>query len=187
MGDTIDVSVWNDFYDAGRWFRPVMDEEREALRRMVGHGPGRMALDVGCGTGGFAKFLAEEGYSVLGVDYSAKAVELAQSSNAETLGLQFMCLDAEGDDWEDLPAYDLISTRLTYAFIGQKSDFLKKVRGRLTPGGVFQVMTPLAEKLPESRRSIGITADELEEMCQGWSSVEETVLDAQHTIYTLTV
>ncbi|MGW2672513.1 class I SAM-dependent methyltransferase [Streptomyces sp. NPDC001272] len=187
MSEALDVSVWDAYYADGRHFRPVMDEEREALRRMAAPRPGLSALDVGCGTGEFAKCLTEEGYSVLGVDYSAKAIEIAQSSFTETGGLRFMCLNAEGDAWETVESYDLISTRLVYAFIEQKQEFLKRVRDHLSPGGSFHVMTPLAESLPEGRKSIGITANELEEMCQGWSSVQEYALDAQHTAYTLTV
>ncbi|MFG2753958.1 class I SAM-dependent methyltransferase [Streptomyces xanthophaeus] len=187
MGEAVDVSVWDAYYAGGRWFRPVMDEEKEFLRRSAGLGTGRTALDVGCGTGGFAEFLHAEGCAVLGVDYSETAISLAQSKFAAISGLEFRHLDAASDTWENLPSYHLISTRLTYAFIDQKAEFLKKVRDHLIPGGVFHVMTPLAANLPESRSGIGITKDELEEMICGWSSVEEKELDAQHVAFTLTV
>lgn len=47
--------------------------------------PGR-AVDLGCGTGGNALFLAEHGFDAVGVDFSRVAVEQAQRV-AERLGL----------------------------------------------------------------------------------------------------
>lgn len=47
--------------------------------------PGR-AVDLGCGTGGNALFLAEHGFDAVGVDFSRVAVEQAQRA-AERLGL----------------------------------------------------------------------------------------------------
>ena len=47
--------------------------------------PGR-AVDLGCGTGGNALFLAEQGFDAVGVDFSRVAVEQAQRA-AERLGL----------------------------------------------------------------------------------------------------
>ncbi|MEU2395098.1 class I SAM-dependent methyltransferase [Streptomyces sp. NPDC007369] len=187
MREPVDVSAWDAYYAAGRWFRPVMEEERELFRRVVGHGSGRSALDVGCGTGGFAKFLTEVGYRVRGVDCSSEAIERARSNFSDIDGLHFACLNAEGDGWEGLSAYDVISARLTYAFIERKSEFLKDIRDHLNPGGVFHVMTPLSSRLPENRSGIGITAVEVEELCQGWNSVHEYALDAAHVAYTLTV
>jgi SAM-dependent methyltransferase len=49
------------------------------------HARGR-ALDVGCGTGTNSIYLAHQGYSVVGVDFSTKAISLAQSK-AQQLGL----------------------------------------------------------------------------------------------------
>jgi 2-polyprenyl-3-methyl-5-hydroxy-6-metoxy-1,4-benzoquinol methylase len=42
------------------------------------------ALDAGCGTGNFSVYLAKNGYSVTGVDYSGKALEIARENNQVT-------------------------------------------------------------------------------------------------------
>lgn len=53
--------------------------EREApfLEREAGCGPERSLLDLGCGSGEHARFFAERGYRVLGLDASAAQIRLA--------------------------------------------------------------------------------------------------------------
>ncbi|MGW2748066.1 class I SAM-dependent methyltransferase [Streptomyces sp. NPDC001450] len=187
MRTVVAVDEWDAHYAAGRRFRPVTSEEEAAFERNVGAGDGLTALDVGCGTGGFAKYLSEQGYTVLGVDYAETAISLANSKYRETPGLSFQHWNAEGRKWEKLPAYDLISSRLSYAFIQEKAEFLKNVRDHLSPGGVFHVMTPHADRLPPPRRGIGVTAEEVEELRHGWTVVKEYDLDSQHVCYTLTL
>ena len=64
-----------------RFTQPVWDQntvppEVAALAKR-GKSGGR-ALDLGCGTGTHSIFLAQKGYTVVGVDFSSKAVELAK-------------------------------------------------------------------------------------------------------------
>lgn len=53
--------------------------EREApfLEEILGSGPSRRVLDLGCGTGEHSRFLATQGFHVVGVDRSAKMLEEA--------------------------------------------------------------------------------------------------------------
>jgi 2-polyprenyl-3-methyl-5-hydroxy-6-metoxy-1,4-benzoquinol methylase len=44
---------------------------------------GGTALDAGCGTGNLSVYLAKNGYTVTGVDYSEKAIEIAQNNNKQ--------------------------------------------------------------------------------------------------------
>lgn len=72
-----------------RWFyngmyritRPDWDTGRtppEVTALIEQRGGGGRALDLGCGTGTNSIYLAQQGYSVVGVDFSAKAIELAR-------------------------------------------------------------------------------------------------------------
>ncbi|HET8708981.1 MAG TPA: class I SAM-dependent methyltransferase [Candidatus Saccharimonadales bacterium] len=46
-------------------------------------GSGGKALDAGCGTGNFSLYLAKNGYDVSGIDYSEKAITVAQERAQE--------------------------------------------------------------------------------------------------------
>lgn len=76
---------WNEHYAAGEipWDRADPDPQ---LVELVQGGrlpqPGR-ALDVGCGTGTHARYLAEQGYAVTGLDLSPLAIEQANARTAE--------------------------------------------------------------------------------------------------------
>ncbi|MFF9908765.1 class I SAM-dependent methyltransferase [Streptomyces olivaceus] len=187
MRMALPVTEWDAHYAAGGDFRPVTSEEEVAFNLNVGPGDGLSALDIGCGTGGFARFLRERGYSVRGVDYAGAAISLAQSRHEGIAQLSFDCWNAEERHWKGIPSYDLISCRLSYAFIQEKGEFLNNVRGHLSPGGVFHVMTPHADRLPPTRRDIGVSAEEVKELCMDWNSVKEYDLDAHHVCYTLTL
>ncbi|MEW2709491.1 class I SAM-dependent methyltransferase [Streptomyces albidoflavus] len=187
MRTVVAVDEWNAHYAAGRDFRPVTNEEGTAFAANVGPGGGRSALDIGCGTGGFASFLHDQGYAVTGVDYAKEAISTAAVRYRSAPGLTFRHWNAESDSWEELPPHELISCRLSYAFIQRKAEFLENVKSRLSVGAVFYVMTPLADRLPPDRSGIGISAEEIEELRCGWNSVREWELDAQHVCYALTL
>ncbi|MFE1545779.1 class I SAM-dependent methyltransferase [Streptomyces microflavus] len=178
---------WDAHYAAGLDFRPVLEEETATFDERVGAGNDRSALDIGCGTGGFARFLHGRGYTVLGIDYADAAITRANSHSPQKAGISFACRDAEEDSWEDLPVFDLITCRLSYAFIDNKKEFLKKVKTHLAPCGIFYVMTPIVDALPVERKDTGITAEETQELCSGWSTVEKSAIDPQHAIYALSL
>ncbi|MEU3330030.1 class I SAM-dependent methyltransferase [Streptomyces albus] len=174
------AATWDARYAAGRRYRPVSPEEEELFRRTVGPGAGRHALDIGCGTGGFAGFLHALGYAVTGTDFASTAVSLARAEHRAP-NVNFACMDADGE-WQELKSqrFDVISCRLSYAFIRDKEKFLNRVRKHLRPEGVFHVMTPCADHVPEPRKGTGLTAAELEELRQGWSQSSEYDLDSEH-------
>ncbi|MEW5721043.1 MAG: class I SAM-dependent methyltransferase [Chloroflexota bacterium] len=58
-----------------RWDSGSVPPEVSAL---VASNHARTALDLGCGTGTSAIYLAQHGYSVVGVDFTSKAIEIAR-------------------------------------------------------------------------------------------------------------
>lgn len=68
-----------------------------AERVMERIAPGRSLLDVGCGTGEDAWWLAEKGYVVCGIDESAQMIERATSkANRPGLSIEFLCRSLAG-------------------------------------------------------------------------------------------
>src|SRR5262245_44752761 len=72
---------WNDSYASGEplpWDTGVPDPLLVEMIESRAITPGR-TLDIGCGTGTNAVFLAERGFDVLGVDISEVAIEKARA------------------------------------------------------------------------------------------------------------
>ena len=75
--------------------------------RSLGLAPGR-ALDLACGSGRNAVWLAEQGWTVTGVDFSDVALEQARGLAAER-GVEVEWLDADLREWVPDPgAFDLV-------------------------------------------------------------------------------
>lgn len=63
--------------------------------RLLGEVRGRRILDLGCGEGGYARELARRGAAVVGVDGSARLIEVARQRTASAgLDVQFVCANA---------------------------------------------------------------------------------------------
>lgn len=88
------VTTWNDNYAEG--FTPWDTGVPEPLLvQMVESGslPTGRALDVGCGTGTNAIWLAERGYEVLGVDVAPLAIDKARAKLHSGVRCRFETLD----------------------------------------------------------------------------------------------
>lgn len=104
---------------------------------------GPRVLDVGCGTGETALFLASRGHDVTGVDAVPAAIETAKSRAAER-GLD-VCFRA-ADVLEVLP--ELIGRFHAVVDVGffhalsdeQRADFAEKLAGTLAPSGVYAML-----------------------------------------------
>ena len=96
------------------------------------------ALEVGCGTGAFARRLVERARHVVALDLSPEMIRVARSRSAESLNLEFHVADAMS--W-DFPAahFDCIATIATLHHLPLRAMILK-LKDTLKPGGVLIVL-----------------------------------------------
>lgn len=127
--------------------------------------PGRV-LDMGCGQGRNAVWLAARGHHVTGVDHSDVAVFQAQQLAAEAeVTIRFEVGDLR--EWEPRPAaYDIVL--LSYLQVDEELRRLvhEKAIGAVAPGGIVLLVAHHADNLTEGyggpdRREVLYTTDDL--------------------------
>jgi 2-polyprenyl-3-methyl-5-hydroxy-6-metoxy-1,4-benzoquinol methylase len=98
------------------------------------------AVDLGCGTGNQALWLASRGFRVTGIDLSTEAIAIASGhAKAQGLACRFLARNLT-DDVEDLAesfdfAYDW--KVLHHVFPDQRPHWVANVRRMLRPGGTY--------------------------------------------------
>lgn len=128
------------------------------------------ALDVGCGEGGDAVWLAEHGWTVTGVDVSGTAIRrAADAARARGLGTERVTF-AEVDAVDALPdgTFDLVTASFLHSW---ERDFprlhvLRTAAGRVAPGGHLLVVShvtppPWVRELPPEAPILRDPRDEL--------------------------
>lgn len=102
------------------------------------------ALDLGCGEGGDALWLAEHGWRVTGVDVSTVALERADAE-ARRRGLDIAWQSADLESWQPRDDYDLVSA----CFLQAPEDFnrsavLHRMSRCVRPGGHLLIVSHAA-------------------------------------------
>jgi 2-polyprenyl-3-methyl-5-hydroxy-6-metoxy-1,4-benzoquinol methylase len=101
-----------------------------------GLAPGR-ALDLACGEGQNAIWLAGLGWRVTGVDFSAIAIEKARARAArENVEVEFLCTDLL-ELRPEPEAYDLVIVLYLHIHSSQRRPALENACGAVAPGGTL--------------------------------------------------
>ncbi len=131
---------WNQKYRGDTWCADVS----ETVKAYHALAPGTRALDIACGTGGHAVYLADHGFIVEAVDISDAALTQIMPRHPR---IRPVCADL---DRFDLPRnrYDLI---LNIRYLNRR--LFPQIREALTPGGVLIFETFLnAPTTPDGRQ-----------------------------------
>lgn len=134
---------WDGFYAGGRhrvaWDLGGPSPELQALlqERELCRGPGRAALDLGCGSGHDAILLARAGYEAAGIDISRAALALAEQNAAQQgARVTFVLADVTHLPFPDA-SFDLLTDRgcLHHIDEAQRPAYAREVARLLRPGG----------------------------------------------------
>jgi SAM-dependent methyltransferase len=96
------------------------------------------ALDAGCGTGAFARVLAEHFDHVLAIDLSPEMLRLARDRSRDVSNLEYRQADLR-DDGLPAASFDCIATIATLHHL-RLDEALTKLIAALRPGGVLLVL-----------------------------------------------
>ena len=152
-GDAAQLAAWQET-DPAEWFTETFWDDRyrerpiwsgAANQRLVEAAadlvPGR-ALDVGCGEGGDAIWLAGRGWQVTASDVSAVALERARQA-AEAAGvagaLTFEQADGRSDWAPPAGAYDLVTASFLQFPRPELADFHRKLAAAVAVGGTLLI------------------------------------------------
>jgi 2-polyprenyl-3-methyl-5-hydroxy-6-metoxy-1,4-benzoquinol methylase len=166
--------------EAAAMFEPPSWEERYSGEQKVWSGnpnpqlvaeasaltPGT-ALDVGCGEGGDVIWLAQQGWTVTGADFSANGLARA-AQHAEEAGV------ADRTDWWQVDArtfaadgrsYDLVTTHFLHPPDGGMVEVTRRLADAVAPGGHLLVVghapSGVFKHLTTSHRNAMFLAEEL--------------------------
>jgi 2-polyprenyl-3-methyl-5-hydroxy-6-metoxy-1,4-benzoquinol methylase len=96
-------------------------------------------LDLGCGTGAAMHFLADQGFTVRGVDRSDEQVALAVGRGLDVVAADaFEFLEAESAAYDGLIALDFVE----HFSKDELLRLLRLIESSLKPGGVAMIRTP---------------------------------------------
>ena len=96
------------------------------------------ALEIGCGTGAFARQLAKVSERVIALDLSPEMIRVARSRSTQFANLEFQLTDAMTWDFPQAH-FDFICSIATLHHTEQRQ-LLAKMRDALKPGGVMEIL-----------------------------------------------
>jgi len=171
------ASIWNERYRA----KPKIWSGKpnpQLVREAGGLKPGK-ALDLGCGEGADAIWLAQQGWTVTAVDVSAVALERAQAHEKAALARESVHA-AEGaiasritwqqadlEHWQPGGPFDLVTSQFLHSQELAWQGPLRTAASAVKPGGTLLVVGHHPDRLPpwgarhHNHREMFYTGDEL--------------------------
>jgi SAM-dependent methyltransferase len=176
---------WESFYAEGR--RSWSGRPNVSLVAEAGDLPPGRALDIGCGQGGDAIWLAQRGWTVTGVDVSETALAVA-ASHAQDAGV------AEAITWErcdvgaSLPEgpFDLVTSSYLHSPVEiPRGAILQAAAAAVAPGGTLLVIghAPSPEHPHADLPSLEEVRADLAPATDGWQVVTSELRGFDHAFH----
>jgi SAM-dependent methyltransferase len=140
----MDARAWDERYRAEP---DLWGEPNPTITSYVDDRAPGTALDLGCGNGRHAAWLAGLGWRATGVDFSAAAIEQARRRE---VAVSWVVADAL--TWQPAGRFDLVVTAYLHLPLEQTSDLLRRSLGWLEPGGR---LVHLSHALANLRHGVG--------------------------------
>jgi ubiquinone/menaquinone biosynthesis C-methylase UbiE len=109
--------------------------DRPACLELLGDVAGRTVLDVACGPGLYSEHLAAHGAKVIGLDQSARMVELCRQR--VPTGVFRVHHLADSIDWLQDHSVDLVLFALALEYVDDRTSALRELRRVLRPEGAL--------------------------------------------------
>ena len=144
----MDVEGWNDRYRAsGCVWSGHPNEAVTEYAPAATAGPNGLprALDLGCGEGGDAIWLASQGWQVVGVDWAGVALDRARAAAADA-GVEVAFVEADVTDRRRVTAlgaegpFDLVTVAFLHPEPGDRSAVYSSLPPLVAPGGHLLVV-----------------------------------------------
>jgi thioredoxin reductase/SAM-dependent methyltransferase len=155
------TEFWEGFYAPGQkpWSgRPNHVLVSELTDRPVAVDRGT-ALDLGCGAGADAIWLAQQGWAVTGVDISTAALEHG-AAEADAAGVADRIEWRRHDLGDELPdgSWDLVAAAYLHSPVQfQREQVLRRAAAAVAPGGTLLVIGHQGHAAPEHEPPAGVT------------------------------
>jgi len=132
-----------DLMGSCRFTRLLLREHVERYSLAQRYAAGRRILDIACGVGYGTRMLSERtDGEVLGVDYSAEALEYAAARYGAP-GVRWLLADAE--EFTAFEAFDMVVSFETIEHLADPGRFVARVFDGLPPGGIFCGSVPVVK------------------------------------------
>jgi ubiquinone/menaquinone biosynthesis C-methylase UbiE len=125
----------------------LMTRFRSFCRLWVGARRGAIWLDIGCGAGTYTRFLAEEGLSVIGIDYSLPTVLKARARSAP--GIAWVTGDATRLPIREGSVDGVLCFGVLQA-VAATEPVLQAIAGAMKPAGTLWIDALNARCIPSS-------------------------------------
>lgn len=150
------TTIYDSRYDSKDHYWPFRPSSMlyRALEFLPAADKGLKALDIGCGEGASAVFLARNGFEVTAFDLSPHAIQKT-TKFAARLGLSIKAFVADVNDFEPDESYDLIFSSGTIQYLApeRRKDFAEKLKASTNVNGLNVLHTFVAKPF------IGIAPD----------------------------